>query len=254
MSLATEWLTGTAGLPFYFGTKRLRLSQARAAEAENIEKTIQRRAKVWANAKKPATPPKAKYKVSDYDEVVAALDNPMDANPDITQVPQELQVDFLAKYLDVRMWLYERQPAIKFTGGLIAQEIPPADSDKTKFMWAVNILDDVSRIFDLLDAGFLAPSEAAAIREVFPELTMAIMVEYLKAGVDYMYRNEFRALSGWQLAGLSAMAGVPMTNFQDVMLWQTNYEPTGPGRPQGSKAPNLAENAVSDMQALGAPA
>jgi hypothetical protein len=253
MSLATEWLAGTAGLPFYFGTKRLKISQARANQAENIDKLIKTRAKQWANATRPAQPPKPKYRIQDFDEVVAALDNPMDANPDITQLPVELQVDFVAKYLDIRAWLYERQPAIKFTGGLIAQELPPADSDKTKFMWAVNMLDDIGRVFDMLDAGCLAPSEAMAMRDVFPEFTMAIAIEYLRESVDYLYKNEFKSLSGWQLAGLSALAGVPMTSFQDVMLWQTNYEPMGPGRPPGSKAPDFAKGEVSDMQALGVP-
>jgi hypothetical protein len=253
MSLDTEWLCGTAGLPFYFGTKRLKVTQKFLADAQKADKIIRERAKTWVNLRSPAQPPKAKYTVGDFDEVVAALDNPMDANPDLTQVPADLQVDFIAKYLDVRMWLYDHQPAIKFSSGLIAREIPPADSDKSKFMWSVNVLDDVTRVFDLLDAGCLAPSEAMALRDVYPEFIMILMVTYLKATVDYLYKNQYGALSGWQLAGLSALAGVPITSFQDVMTWQMNYEPTGPGRPQGSKAPNLAKNEASDMQALGVP-
>jgi hypothetical protein len=253
MSLETEWLCGTAGLPFYFGTQRLRVTQKFLSDAQRADKIIRERSKSWVNMRSPAQPPKAKYKVGDFDDVIAALDNPMDANPDITLIPVDLQVDFVAKYLDVRSWLYEHQPAIKFSGGLIAQEIPPADSDKMKFMWSVNVLDDITRVFDLLDAGCLAPSEAMALRDVYPEFVMVLMVTYLRATVDYLYKNQFGALSGWQLAGLSALAGVPMTSFQDVMAWQMNFEPEGPGRPQGSKAPQLAKNAVTDMQALGAP-
>lgn len=253
MSLETEWLSGTAGIPFYFGLGKLRITQSRMNEAENAMRAVKKRAKQWAEAKRPEQPPKPKYSMSDYDDVIAALDNPMQANPDISQVPVDLQADFVAKYLDIRAWLYEHQPAIKFTGGLIAQELPPADSDKTKFMWAVNVLDDITRIFDLLDAGCLAPSEAMAIREVFPEFTLIVAVEYLRAAVDHLYKQQYQALSGWQLAGLSALAGVPMTSFQDVMTWQMNYEPTGPGRPQGSKAPDVAKNEASDMQALSVP-
>lgn len=253
MSLATEWLSGVAGLPFYFGIKRLRLPQSRLVEADNIDRLLKKRAKQWAELKRPEQPPKAKYTAADFDTVIAAIDNPMDANPDLTQLPSDMQIDFVAKYLDIRAWLYENQPALKFSGGLIAQELPPAESDKMKFMWSVNILDDIGRVFDLLDAGCLAPSEAMAMREVFPEFTMALMVAYLHASIDHLYKNQYQAMSGWQLAGLSALAGVPITSFQDVMTWQMNYEPTGPGRPQGSKAPNLAKNEASDMQALGVP-
>lgn len=253
MSLETEWLAGVAGLPFYFGTKRLKLTQKLIMDSQKVDKIMRDRAKAWVERKSPAQPPPAKYKMSDFDDVIAALDNPMDANPDITQLPEDLQTDFVAKYLDVRAWLYEHQPAIRFTSGLIAREVPPADTDKMKFMWAVNVLDDVTRVFDLLDAGCLAPSEAMALRDVYPEFIITLVVVYLRATVDYLNRNQLGALSGWQLAGLSSLAGVPITSFQDVMSWQMNYEPTGPGRPQGSKAPNLAENAASDMQALGAP-
>lgn len=253
MSMQSEWLSGTAGLPFYFGTGKLRITAKDLRDSERVNKIFAARAKQWVDMRRPAQPPAPKFKVGDYDEVIAALDNPMDANPNLAQIPVDLQVDFLAKYLDIRAWLYEHQPAIKFTSGLIAQEIPPADTDKMKYMWSVNVLDDVTRVFDLLDAGCLAPSEAAALRDVYPEFIMEMMVTYLHATVDYLYKNQFSSLSGWQMAGLSALAGVPMVNFNDVMSWQMNYEPTGPGRPQGSKAPNLAENAASDMQALGAP-
>jgi hypothetical protein len=253
MSLTSEWLSGTVGLPFYFGTRRLKVSQARLKEAFKIEKLIEQRAQAWVKKARPAQPPKAKYTLDDYDNVVAALDNPLQANPDITQLPEEFQVDFIAKYLDIRAWLSQYQPAIKFSGGIIAREIPPPDSNKIKFMWAVNVLDDLGRVFDLLDAGCLAPSEAMALREVYPEFIMGVMVAYLNATVDYIYENEFFSLSGWKMAGLSALAGVPITSFQDVMSWQMNYDQEGPGRPQGSKAPNLAQNNVSDMQALGAP-
>jgi hypothetical protein len=252
MSLAAEWLTGTAGLPFYFGTKRYRITESMLREAAQVDRMITRRAKQWAESKRPSQPPKAKYKVADFDDVIAALDNPMQANPDLTQVPAELQVDFVAKYLDIRAWLDANQPAIKFTGGLIAQEIPPADTDKMRFMWSVNTIDDIGRVFDLLDAGCITPPEASVMRDIFPEFTMAVAVAYIKAAIDYLYKNQYSALSGWQMAGLSALAGVPVTSFQDVMLWQSNYEPMGPGRPPGSKAPNLAQNEASDMQALGA--
>jgi hypothetical protein len=252
VSIQSEWLSGTAGLPFYFGTGKLKITAKDLRDSDKASKIIADRAKQWVDMRRPAQPPKPRYTSGDFDVVIAALDNPMDANPDMTQIPSELQVDFLAKYLDIRAWLYEHQPTIKFTSGLIAQEIPPADTDKMKYMWSVNVLDDVTRVFDLLDAGCLAPSEALALRDVYPEFIMALMVSYLRATVDYLYKNQFSSLSGWQMAGLSSLAGVPMVNFNDVMAWQTGYAPSGPGRPQGSKAPQIAENEASDMQALGA--
>lgn len=250
---ASDYIAGTLGLRAYFGSASVKITQAKLRVADNSYKEIKSRAKQWVNLNKPTQPPKPVFGLDQYDSVVTALDNPMDANPDISGLPEDMQIDIIAKYLDVRGWLEEHEPAIQFSGGLIAQEIPPPTSEKTKFMWSVDILNDITRVFDLLDAGCLTPPEAMALRDVYPDFTMEIVVEYVKAAIDYLYTNQFSALSGWKLAGLSALAGVPITSFQDVMTWQMNYEPTGPGRPKGSKAPNLAQNEVSDMQALGAP-
>lgn len=244
-----EWIMGHTGMPFFFGTKRLRLTQDKLRQAENIDKYIKQRAKTWVNLKHPAQPPTANYKIGDYDKVIAVLDNPMDANPDITQVPEEMRLDFIAKYLDIRAWLDAHQPAIKFSGGLIATELPPPDSDKAKFMWAVDVLDNLTKVLDMLDAGCLTPIEAQAVREVFPEFTMGLIVEYVHAVIGYLLENDFRAVSGWKLAGLSALAGVPITSFQNVMAWQANYETDG----TTTKAPNLAASNLTEPQKLEAP-
>lgn len=250
---ASDYIAGTIGMRAYFGSTPVKITKGKLQAADNSYKEIKSRAKQWVNLKRPQQPPKAVFGLDQFDAVVTALDNPMDANPDITGLPDDLQTDIIAKYIDVRGWLEAHEPAIRFSGGLIAQEIPPPTSEKTKFMWSVDVLNDITRVFDLLDAGCLAPSEAMALRDVYPDFTMEVVVEYIKAAIDHLYTNQLSALSGWQLAGLSALAGVPITSFQDVMTWQMNYEPTGPGRPQGSKAPNLAKNEASDMQALGVP-
>jgi len=248
-----EYFTGLLGLKFYFGVGKPKGIPSTLAESARFKKTVKERAKEWANQKRPTQPPKATYTTADYDNVIALLDNPLDANPDLMKIPPELQVDVVAKYLDIRSWLEANQPVIKFTGGLIARELPPAEIDQIRFMWSVNMIDDVSRIFDLLAAGCLTPVEAQVMQEIYPEVALAVVVEYIKAAIDYLYDNQFSALSGWKLAGLSALIGVPITSFEDVMSWQMNYDQQGPGRPPGSKAPNLAENNVSDMQALSAP-
>lgn len=251
--LETEYFTGLLGIKYYFGVGRAKSVQPAMAESAKIRKTIRSRAKAWVEQKSPNQPPKAEITSKDYDSLIELLDNPMDANPDISKVPQNLQADVIAKYVDIRSWLENNQPAIKFSSGLIAQEIPPPDSEKTRFMWAANIINDVSSVFELLSAGCITPVEAQAVRELYPEVCLEITTRYIMAAIDYLQKTPFGALSGWQLAGLSALAGVPITSFQDVMLWQTNYEPTGPGRPSGSKAPNLAKNEATDMQALGVP-
>lgn len=249
----SDYIAGTLGIRAYFGSSPVKITKGKLQAADNYLKEIRSRAKQWANLRRPTQPPKAVFGLDQYDAIVTALDNPLDANPDISGLPEDMQTDLIAKYLDVRSWLEQHEPAIRLSGGLIAQEIPPPSSEKTKFMWSVDMLNDITRVFDLLDAGCLAPSEAMALRDVYPDFTMTLVVEYIKAAIDYLYTNQFSALSGWQLAGLSALAGVPITSFQDVMSWQMNYESTGPGRPSSGKAPNLAKSEASDMQALGVP-
>lgn len=244
-----DWLVGHAGMPFFFGSKRLKLTQDKVKQAANIDKLIKNRAKNWVDLKRPVQPPKANYSIQDYDTVITALDNPIDANPDISQVPEEMQLDFIAKYLDVRAWLDAHQPAIKFSGGLIATELPPADSDKSKFMWAVDVLDNVTKLLDMLDAGCLTAIEAQAVREVYPDFTMGVIVAYVQAVIDYLVNNQYNAISGWKLASLSALAGVPITSFQNVMAWQANYEEAG----TATKSPNLAQSHLTEPQKLEAP-
>ncbi len=250
--LENEYFTGLLGIKFYFGVGKPPAMAKTVAEAAKVRKYIQTRAKAWAAQRAPEQPPKATLKLADYDSLIGLLDNPMDANPDVSKVPDELQLDVVAKYIDIRSWLEANQPALKFSGGLIAQEIPPPDSDKMRFMWAADIINDVSKIFDLLSAGCLTPVEAQVMRDIYPEVGLEIATRYILASIEHLQKTPYSALSGWQMAGLSALAGVPVTSFQDIMSWQMNYEPMGPGRPQGSKAPNLAQNEASDMQALGA--
>jgi hypothetical protein len=177
----------------------------------------------------------------------------MDANPDISGLDEELQLEFIAQYLDIRGWLNLHQPAVKLAGGMIAYELPASDTEKLKFLWSADILNNPSKIMDLLDAGCLTEVEAMAARDVYPEYTLEIVLQYVQASINYIIENPYSALSGWQLAGLSALAGAPVKSFGDVMAWQGNYPSNKPGRPEGSKAPNLAKSNVSDMQALGVP-
>lgn len=252
MSLQSEYLAGTLGISAYFGMSKIKITQSDLVAADKFEQTIKIRAKQWVSLKKPAQPPKPKYTMSDYDNLLVGLDNPLIANPNLSVIPEEYHTDFIAKYIDIRSWLYDNQPALRMSGGLVAQELPASDSEKSKFLWSVNVLDDITKIFDLLDAGCITHVEATAMRDVYPEFILALLTQYILASIDYLYENEYSAISGWQMAGLSALAGVPVLSFQDVMAWQGNYQNNGPGRPEGSKAPNIAQSHTSDMQALGA--
>lgn len=247
--LSTEYLAGTAGIEYFFGKRKLKLTQETLKKAGSVEKMINSRAETWVNLKRPKSPPKPQYTNKDYDYVITALDNPMHTNPDIVGLPDDLQIDFIAKYMDTRAWLEQHQPTIKFSGGLIARELPPSDSDMSKFMWSVDILSDVTKVFDLLDAGCIAPSEAMAIRDVYPEFLTQVMITYLNKTIDYIYENPYKTLSGWQMAGLSSLAGVPMTSFQDVMSWQMNF-PEQPQTSGNGKAPQLASSQLTEPQKL----
>jgi hypothetical protein len=253
--LASDWITGTIGLSAYFGLGKMKVTQKMYLDSLQADKIIAKRAKAWVAAKRPGKLPKAEIGTKDYDSLVAALDNPFDANPDISVLPEDLQLDVIARYLDVRGWLEQHQPAIKMSGGLIAREIPPPESDKLKFMWSANMINDVTQIFDMLDAGSLTLFEASALREIFPDFTMAVLLAYINATLDFVYNEDKITLSGWQTLGLSTLAGVPITSFDDVLQWQSGFpQPDGPGRPPGDKAPNLAQPNLSDSQRLDSPA
>jgi hypothetical protein len=241
------------GLKTFFGNKRPKVTQSMIKHAENIEKTITARAKAWVNLRSPKQPPKKEYTLPEFDLLIAALDSPLDANPDISGLDEELQLELVAQYLDIRGWLNLNQPAVKLSGGLFAYELPASDTEKLKFLWAADILNNPMILFDLLDAGCLTEVEAMAAREVYPDLVMAIVLEYMQATIQYLIDTPYGALSGWQLAGLSALAGAPVKSFSDIMAWQGNYPANRPGRPEGSKAPQVAMANVTDTQALNAP-
>lgn len=253
--LQSDWITGTIGLKAYFGLGKIKLTQAQYIQALKADKYIQSRANAWISAQKASKLPKNKITTADYDDLAAALDNPFDANPDISILPEEFQLDTIARYLDIRGWLEANQPAVTFSGGLIAREIPPSDTAKTKFMWSANMINDITHVFDLLDSGALTQFEATVLREIFPDFTMAVLLAYLNASLDYIYNEKKPTLAGWQLLGLSTLAGVPITSFEDVLQWQTGFpEAGGPGRPAADKAPNLAQPNLTDSQKLDAPA
>ncbi len=246
-------LLGQLGLKSFFGNKTPRITQGMMRSADGITKTIKNRANNWVNLKKPQQPPKREYKLPEYDLLVAALDNALNANPDISGLSEELQTEIIAQYLDVRGWLTLNQPAIKMAGGLFAYELPASDTEKLKFLWAADIINNPLILFDLLDAGCLTEVEAMAAREIYPDLTLEIVLQYIEATIEYLIDTPYGALSGWQLAGLSALAGAPVKNFSDIMAWQGNYPNNQPGRPTGSKAPQVAQANVTDTQAVSAP-
>lgn len=255
MSIQSDFLTGILGLSAYFGMKRIKITSAMIAESSNIEKTVRTRAKAWAGMTRAGKFTPSTLRVGDYDNIIAALESPYQANPDISGLPLDMQTDVVVKYLDIRGWLEDNRPALKFSQGVVAREIEPSETDKTKFIWSCGMIDNVRRIFDLLDSGALSLPEALAFKDLFPELALFVAQEYLRATIDYMYNEKKPTLSGWQLVGLSALMGVPTTSFDDVLQWQSGFDQGGgPGRPASDKTPNLAQPNLTDLQKLDNPA
>lgn len=249
--IMADWLTGTMGIYAYFGMSRLKVTKAQLIQAMKAEDYIKSRAKAWAASKKPAKMEKMPISFKDYDMIVTALQHPYQATPDLSAIPDDLALDVVAKFLDITHYLHEHQPALMISGGLIGREIEPPTSDKTRFCWACNAINDVRIVYDLLDSGALTGIEADAFKTLFPDMAMFTAVSYLKEAINFMYDNEKPTMASWQLQGISALLGVPMADFNDVVSWQMNYDQQGPGRPPSS-VPDFATDSMSDMQALNA--
>ena len=243
-----EWIVGTIGLQDFFGVRPIRLTKPQVLQALNVEKYIKGRAKVWADSKKPAKLPKLPFNVSDYDQLVTALHLPDSAQPDISQVDEEFQLDIAAQFIDISHFLASQEPALRMSQGFISREIEPPDSDKARFVWTCNILEDIHLVYDLLDAGALTQVEATAFKTLYPETAFLTAKAYMSSAIDYVYDEEKPTIASWQALGLSALMGVPVSDFQSVLTWQAGYSSTkGPGRPP-SQAPNLAGQAATDSQ------
>ena len=244
----TEWLVGGIGLLEYFGNSPVQLKSSVVRRALKGDEYIQTRAKAWASSKKPEKLPKLPFNVGDYDQLVTALHLPQIAQPDISRVDDQYSMDIVCHFMDIAAYLAEKEPALKISRGFIAREIEPPDSDKARFVWACNILDDVTLIFDLLDAGALTVVESDVFRTLYPEIAFATAKAYMLAAISYIYDEQKPTIASWQSVGLSALMGVPVSDFNDVMTWQAGYSPTkGPGRPP-SQAPDLAGQSATDSQ------
>lgn len=244
----TEWLTGIVGLNSYFGGVPLVVTKAQINQALTAQKYVDNRIKSWMEAKKPAKFIPGEFTLADYDLVISALQTPKISHPNMTRLDPSLQLDFYTAFLDIGYYLKKNQPAVVLSRGLVAREVEPPTTDKSRFMWACNIINDVKYIFDLLDSGALTPVEADVFKELFPDIAAYTATACITAAINFIYDNDKPTLSSWQLQGLSALMGVPVSDFNDVLTWQAGYNPTkGPGRPP-SQAPNLAGQAATESQ------
>ena len=251
--ISIDWIAGTIGLPVYFGRKPLKITKSKLIEATKIGDIIGQRAKAWAEATRPGKRLPPMISMCQYAVISSAVKDPSSFHPDLAAAPEEVQADLLARFIDISYYLKDKEPATLLSQGLIAREIEPPATDKARYLWACSMIDNVGRIFDLLDVGAVTLAEADALKVLFPDLAMEIAVAYLRAAIEFIYTKNKPTLASWQLQGLASLLGVPLTDFNDVVMWQANFDTNqGPGRPS-QKAPNLAENAFSDMQQLGIP-
>ena len=247
--IVTEWIMGTIGFAALFGQAPIKITPRQVKQALLCGNYIKTRATAWANSSRPAKIPSFGITAKDYDSVINLVTSEK-AAPNLSTVPDDLSLDVLVQFLEVQAYLVSISPAIKVSQGLFGREIEPSTTDKSRFCWSCNTINDIRIIFDLLDAGALTNVEAEAFKTLFPNIAMEVAVQYLTTTIDYIYTNEKPTMASWQLQGISALLGVPMADFNDVMQWQGGYEQQGPGRPPSSKAPDFAKDSMSDMQSL----
>ncbi len=253
--ISSEWLTGTIGLEAYFGLKSPKVAPTQLKQALRAETYIQNRADAWANSKRPARLESNPIPLTQYDQIITSLNHPYQAHPDIRAIPHEFSLDFLTAFLDIGNYLQQHEPSLKISQGFLGREIEPPDSDKIRFLWICNMINDLRRVFDLLDSGALTHVEATTFKELFPETALLTAVTYLRTGINFIYDKQKPTLASWQIAGLSALMGVPVADFNDVVAWQAGYDQSpGPGRPAVAKPVNLADSNLTDSQKLDSPA
>lgn len=248
--ITNDWYYGSLGIDAYFNKAAPKVTAAMAKEALRAESLIVDYARAFAKAKKPGKIPKAAIPLKAYDGIVTELlDEPdMASEPWEAKMPEELQTGFIVMKMDVHNYLRSQMPTQAISTGFYAKPMPPSDSDKQRFMWMVQIINDIETALKMMNAGAFSMVENLCLRTLFPDVHSAIMVHYMEAMVDYATSAEDPYVQSWKLASLSGLTGMPVVSFSDIMHYQTGFDEQKPGQPPNPGSLKIAAAEATDIE------
>lgn len=247
-----EWYLGSLGIEAYFGKRKPRISMADVNAAAKADETITRYAKEFAAAAKPNRFPEEGVKISKYDEIAEELmDEPRGVIESWQEkMPDEIQDAFQVMKLDVHNYLKSQLPVQPISGGIFATPLPPSDTDVQRFMWQVQVIDDIEYALKMMNAGAFSMVENLCLRTLFPDVHTAIVLGYLNALIDHAQETKEAYTASWKLSSLSGLTGMPITSYQDVMGYQTGFEEKEAGQPMKPGTIKIASANATDTQKI----
>lgn len=249
-----ELIVGTMGLKNILADKLPRYSEALLKRAASVLKDFRQGAEEFADSTEPRSLPEETIDYSDYDKLSQSLlldQEVVEAAEGLASWPTELQMELLVQIADVKAYLQGQLPRNELKGAISAVSIEPSDSDKFRFLWQANLVDDVRVFVGLLNSGAITPIESALMRTLFPQTHDYLLVEVMDRVLDAVVAGKTDDWEGgWRKQALSGLLGIPVASFQDVMTWQTGMEEKTAGRPKDPDAVQVAQMNLTDNQKI----
>lgn len=250
-----ELLVGTMGLEAILADKPPKYSAALMARAAATLKEFRAGADTFASSNHPGPLPKENYEIArNFEEIVTKLEQSTAVETvadGLASWPAELQMPLIVQMADVRAYLAQQVPTQVVTGAFSGFKLPPSDSDKFRFLWQANLVDDVTKFADLLNSGAITPIESALMRTLFPMTHDYLLIEVLDRVMAAAVDDKLADWEGsWRKPALSGFLGVPLTTFEDTMQMQTGMAEKTAGRPKGAGSLQMAQINQTGNQAM----
>jgi hypothetical protein len=251
-----ELIVGTMGLDKVLAGKLPRYSKSVLDRAGSTLKVFKTGAKTFAESNNPGNIPDWNLGVNDYDQITKDLqkdEDLLDLADSLETWPSELQTEVMVLLADIKVYLSNQLPMSQVTGALSSYSLPPSDSDKFRFLFQANLVDDIRTFVDLLNSGGITPIESALMRTLFPQTHDYLVIEVMDQVLDAVVDGDIAQWEGgWRKPALSGLLGVPVMDFQSVMQMQTGMEEKTAGRPKGPGSLQVAGFNQTDSQKLDA--
>ncbi len=257
--LEIELIVGTMGLRAIFGDKLPRYSKALLDRASTVLKSFETQAKSMAKQTSTGAMPSEEYDFKDYKELTKMLQDDqevLNAAEGLASWPSDLQIELITQIADVKIYLAEQLPLQQSAGFLSSEFLECSDSDKFRFLWQANLCEDIRGFGDLFLAGAITPIESQLMRTLFPGAHDFFVTLVIDQVLDAAVTDRLADWEGgWQKPAISALLGIPIDTFGDVMGWQSGMNEKEAGRPKGAGSLQLArinqtENQAADFKTV----
>lgn len=254
-----ELIVGTLGLEKILADKLPKYSQSLLTKAGSTLKTFKAGAKEFAEKNNPGSLPDEQFGLEDFKDLSLKLQMDQDITEAIEGLatwPTEMQTEIMVLIADIKVYLGQQLPQQQVTGTFSGSFIDPSDSDKFRFLWQANLVNDIRGFVDLLNSGSITPIESALLRTLFPQTHDYLVIEVMDKVLDAAIDGSVETWEGtWRKPALSGLLGIPIMNFSDIGALQSGFAEKTVGRPKGPGAiqmagVNLSENDRMEAKTL----